>query len=362
MSPPGGAGLGDFRAEAERLERFGVCSFSYVHSRFQGEGAATEICRALAESLERWSASGLPAPDAVVIIRGGGAVNDLAWLNDYDLARYVCRLEVPVITGIGHQRDSTVLDEVANLSFDTPSKAIAGIEQTISRRATEAKANFADVLRAAGSGTQAVRRSVEQANSAVKAGVRRQLALARDATADLMVEIRRGSLAAVRQASRGASDAVHAVRKLAIKQVSHAKLAVPTLMADIRSEARQAVRNARSKSSALLDGVKERSRFDARRVREAAEGGLRDVAIGARRTVADARTRAEALIREISGQGSEKALGRGFAIVRAADGSTVTSARMTHPAQLIDIQFHDGRLAARTDDNTGKTTHAGDLS
>ena len=125
VAPQGAAGLGDFRVEAERLERFGVCTFAYAYSRFQGEGAAAEIRLSLLQAMADWQSSGRPLPDAVAIIRGGGAVNDLAWLNDYDLARCLCELEVPVLTGIGHERDHTVLDEVANLRFDTPSKVIA---------------------------------------------------------------------------------------------------------------------------------------------------------------------------------------------------------------------------------------------
>ena len=124
VAPEGGAGLGDFQAESRRLADFGVCEFVYVLSRFQGEGAAAEIASALLGSLQRWIETHDANPDAVVIIRGGGAVNDLAWLNDYDLARLVCDLPVPVFTGIGHERDSTVLDEVAHTKFDTPSKVI----------------------------------------------------------------------------------------------------------------------------------------------------------------------------------------------------------------------------------------------
>lgn len=85
----------------------------------------------------------MAGPDAVVIIRGGGAIaNDLAWLNDYALARALCELPVPVLTGIGHERDSTILDEVANMKFDTPSKVAAGIKQVIKKRVQEAKDNF----------------------------------------------------------------------------------------------------------------------------------------------------------------------------------------------------------------------------
>lgn len=142
VAPEGGAGLGDFQAEANRLEQFGVCRFTYVYSRFQGEGAAKEICDALQAALDAWLYAETGPPDAVVIIRGGGAVNDMAWLNDYDLARFICDLNIPVLTGIGHERDNTVLDEVASTRFDTPSKVAAGIEHVISRRTTEAKAHF----------------------------------------------------------------------------------------------------------------------------------------------------------------------------------------------------------------------------
>ena len=46
VAPSEAAGLGDFRAEADRLEHHGVCRFVYVHSRFQGEGAAADIRQA----------------------------------------------------------------------------------------------------------------------------------------------------------------------------------------------------------------------------------------------------------------------------------------------------------------------------
>ena len=84
--------------------------------------------------------------DALIIIRGGGAVNDLAWLNDYQLARFICMCPVPVLTGIGHERDSTVLDEVAHRSFDTPSKLVAAIEKQIATRAREAKDAYDGIL------------------------------------------------------------------------------------------------------------------------------------------------------------------------------------------------------------------------
>ena len=108
VSPPRAAGLGDFARDADRLQQHGLCEATYAHSRFEGEGAPTLIREAMASALAAWA--GATLPDAIVIIRGSGAVNDLAWLNDLELARFVCLCPVPVLTGIGHERDSTVLD------------------------------------------------------------------------------------------------------------------------------------------------------------------------------------------------------------------------------------------------------------
>ena len=78
IAPADAAGLGDFRADADNLKRHGVCAFSYAHSRFQGDGSASEILAAAREGLKAVTRDYARLPDAVVIIRGGGAVNDLA--------------------------------------------------------------------------------------------------------------------------------------------------------------------------------------------------------------------------------------------------------------------------------------------
>ena len=122
ISPRAAAGLGDFVREAARLERAGAVEFVYLQATFQGREAAASLMTALSSAL----LTHLEAPlDALVIIRGGGAQTDLAWLNDLELARMVARFPVPVITGIGHARDDGILDEIACIRTDTPSKAAA---------------------------------------------------------------------------------------------------------------------------------------------------------------------------------------------------------------------------------------------
>ena len=131
ISPENAAGLGDFRKDADALQRAQVCEFIYHSATFQGNTAPQNIMQSLAQALKQWVQTYETAPDLIVIIRGGGAVNDLAYLNDYDLAALLCKRSVPIWVGIGHEKDRTILDEIAHRSFDTPSKVIAGIRNHI---------------------------------------------------------------------------------------------------------------------------------------------------------------------------------------------------------------------------------------
>jgi exodeoxyribonuclease VII large subunit len=353
VAPEGAAGLGDFRAEASRLEQLGLCHFRYVYSRFQGEGAAAEILRALVAASQRWQKS--TPPDAVVIIRGGGAVNDLAWLNDYALARFICEAAVPVLTGIGHERDSTVLDEVANIRFDTPSKVIAGIEQVIVRRSLEAKSHFEHIALLAGRASQSARAAAAQLNAQLEAGALRQITLARERSEDAMARLRVTSLQAIRSVSDNTRDRFFDIRHLADEQVSAARQTVPALLAEVRFEARQGLRGAGLKAQVNFDAVVERAGLACRHAGQGAERALTELAAAARAAVADASAQVDATMREIAGQGPEKTLSRGFAIVRNADGATVTGAASTGAAGKLEIQFHDGRLAVSLDPAPGET-------
>jgi exodeoxyribonuclease VII large subunit len=76
--------------------------------------------------------------DAVVIIRGGGSQSDLSWFDSYNIAYHVTQFPLPVITGIGHEKDVSVTDMVANRSLKTPTAvadflidSVAGAENYI---------------------------------------------------------------------------------------------------------------------------------------------------------------------------------------------------------------------------------------
>lgn len=117
ISAPGAAGYGDFINQLmhnpSRL-KFYPRLFPAV---MQGDKAAGSIIQALNAISDdgRW--------DCVVIIRGGGATSDLQCFEDYDLALNIAQFEIPVIIGIGHERDITLLDYVANMRVKTPTAA-----------------------------------------------------------------------------------------------------------------------------------------------------------------------------------------------------------------------------------------------
>ena len=140
-------------------------------------------------------------------------------------------------------------------------------------------------------------------------------------------------------------------------KLEQARYAVPATMAEIAAQARQTVHEARLGASQHHANVIYKGAQQAAMARDRANQTLDQVAEAARRHVLDARTRAEAAIREIAGQGPDKTLGRGFAVVRAENGDTLTGAAAARGAGNLQIEFRDGRLPARvrTEDGNNET-------
>lgn len=118
ISASGAAGYGDFINQLfhnqERL-RFSVRLFPAVMQGDRTSPSVIAALEAIAEAQEEY--------DCVVIIRGGGATSDLLAFDDYNLALNVAQFPLPVVIGIGHERDTTVLDYVANMRVKTPTAA-----------------------------------------------------------------------------------------------------------------------------------------------------------------------------------------------------------------------------------------------
>lgn len=112
------AGYGDFCNQLEH-NSFGFAFHPHLFPAvMQGDKVESSIIAALEKiyrTLDKW--------DVVVIIRGGGATSDLSGFDTYELAAHCAQFPLPIITGIGHERDDTVLDLVSHTRVKTPTAA-----------------------------------------------------------------------------------------------------------------------------------------------------------------------------------------------------------------------------------------------
>ena len=90
--------------------------------RVQGESSAEEIIDAI-EGFHLLPQSEIPSPDVIIIARGGGSIEDLWGFNDEKLVRKVFSSKIPIISAVGHETDTTLIDLVADLRAPTPTAA-----------------------------------------------------------------------------------------------------------------------------------------------------------------------------------------------------------------------------------------------
>ena len=130
------AGYGDFMDQLHH-NNFGFVFYTALFQAvMQGEAAEQSIQDAFNRILD----CGVVF-DAVVIIRGGGASADLSCFDRYDLCFYCAQYPLPILSGIGHDRDSSVLDRVAHTSVKTPTAAAEYLIDTLAQQAQILDAN-----------------------------------------------------------------------------------------------------------------------------------------------------------------------------------------------------------------------------
>ena len=118
VSSPTAAGYGDFCHQLKNNSRGFFFHTELFPALMQGDRVEESVLSALDAILNRQEDF-----DAVVIIRGGGATSDLSGFETYLLAAACAQFPLPIITGIGHERDDTVLDSVAHTRVKTPTAA-----------------------------------------------------------------------------------------------------------------------------------------------------------------------------------------------------------------------------------------------
>ena len=149
----GTAAWHDFLAEIE-ASGFGF-ELRVCDTRVQGDGADRSVAAAVATLARRADV------DCVVVIRGGGARNELATFDAESIAMAIAASAVPVITGLGHEIDRSVADEVAHASYKTPTACARALIDAVSSFSGEVEHSWAAIAAAA------ERRLVEASGSLV---------------------------------------------------------------------------------------------------------------------------------------------------------------------------------------------------
>ena len=137
VSSPTAAGFGDFMDQLNNDPNHFAFYTKLFPATMQGDQAEASIIGALEKVYEN-----IDLFDVVVVIRGGGATTDLACFDSYELALNCAQFPLPIISGIGHQRDVSILDMVAHTSLKTPT----AVAEFLIYRMLQTESNVLDVF------------------------------------------------------------------------------------------------------------------------------------------------------------------------------------------------------------------------
>lgn len=298
IAPQDAAGLGDFRKESDLLEQHGVCQFHYYHATFQGNHAPKEIQEAITLAFRQLTSR----PDVVVIIRGGGSVGDLAYLNDYELAVLVAKLPVPVWVGIGHARDRVILDDVAQRRFDTPSKVITGIINQL----------------------QTITNQAQQAFINIQTTANRLTSLAHTLNHTQMMHIKSASM----------------------QQTAIAKTQCVSYLQLVKRQSHVAIHQVHQRCDAHINQVKQHAFYDLKSTSNQADQQLLQVKQSAYWQLATAKKQTQHQQQMILTQHPKRVLEKGYVLIKDHHGKAISTVKNLNLGQQIQLEFKDGQANA----------------
>ena len=171
ISSQGAAGFGDFLKVA--YSRLPGVEYRLYNVAVQGESAERQVVEALARAnSEAWG-------EVVVLLRGGGSMEDLAAFNGEPIARAIVLSRIPVLTGIGHERDVTIADLVADVRAATPTDAAVRLLPELSEVLNRVRAAVSTISAAIHQQLEAPRSRVGLITAISAARLRSDLALHR---------------------------------------------------------------------------------------------------------------------------------------------------------------------------------------
>jgi exodeoxyribonuclease VII large subunit len=295
----------------------------------QGEGAAERIAAAIA-GMDRLPVAGIPRPDVLIVARGGGGLEDLMAFNEECVVRAAATCRLPLISAVGHETDTTLIDFVSDRRAPTPT---AAAEMAVPAR-TELLADMA----------QKAARLIGGLNRALQVG--------------------RGRLEAAIARIPDLPEIVGNARMRVDDKSQRLVLALPNLLASqtgalVRVERHIPDPNgliaARGSALAItnlkllggLRGAMQRHRDTLGQV------GLRLSAAGLHKRLGEQSGRLRVLGAQLEGASYERVLARGFVLVRDTAGRAVMQATAVRPGAKLKLVFGDGEVRVTAEGKQG---------
>jgi exodeoxyribonuclease VII large subunit len=323
-------------------------------SLVQGERAADQIARGIAGLNALPVGGAIPRPDLIIVARGGGSIEDLWPFNEEIAVRAAAASAIPLISAVGHETDTTLIDYASDLRAPTPTAA--------AERAVPVRAELLSAVADLGArALRALTRRVERERLELRAvaarlpsprqilGLKAQrLDLASDGLTRAgreMITARAHRLNLARQRLRPEALTRDLTRRERLLSVAEGRLQAALKRWVARREealARGTRRLARQEPSRALALASERLSRLAKRLTPAVTRrlALRAEALGAR-------------VRLLETLSFERTLERGFVLVRHADGRVAARSGPLKPGERVELSFADGTRSAVIDGAPG---------
>lgn len=311
----------------------------------QGERCAPEVTRAI-EGFNAFTSGGaLPRPDLIIVARGGGSIEDLWGFNEESVVRAAAASDIPLISAVGHETDTTLIDFASDHRAPTPTAAaeravpvraelLARLEETESRRITAMRV----MLSYRSEKLRDLSRALPRKDALIAQPQQRLdlISVRLPNALSARVNLGRSSLSQTAGALRPSvlARSLQSKRELAKDRAARLQPALERRRLAAATDLDRSVK--RFESLTLLPQLERRAQdLDAlmRRFKQAAHAQHQQLS-----------NKVEALDRLRLTLGYTATLDRGFAVVRGAEGSVLTSLKDAKTQSALEIEFADGKL------------------